>query len=193
MPSAPVIDIRRHAHDASTTCREPEPDCPVSRLLPSRSNRGVNIRENSYTSHWVERSLRAPSAVLKWPVLAWSGASSSRTSGLLIRGSWVRVLLPEPFRMRRAVLFIAVALLTMRCAATAGEEERERRSAPNRTLARAIDDVARGGAADAFRVRVEWSRGGRMVSAEMYGSGAAIWNDERAFRVAPAEIGATAK
>ncbi len=95
--------------------------------------------------------------------------------------------------MRRAVLFIAVALLTMRCAATAGEEERERRSAPNRTLARAIDDVARGGAADAFRVRVEWSRGGRMASAELYGNGAAIWNDERAFRVAPAEIGATAK
>src|SRR5436305_11200864 len=98
--------------------------------------------------------------------------------------------------MRRAVLLIAVALLTMRCAATADEEEREReerRARPNRTLARAIDDVARGGPADAFRVRVEWSRGGRMVSAELYGNGAAIWNDERAFRVTPAEIGATAK
>lgn len=95
--------------------------------------------------------------------------------------------------MRRAVLLIAVALLTMRCAATADEEERERRAAPNRTLARAIDDVARGGAANDFRVRVEWSRAGRMVSAELYGNGAGIWNDERAFRVAPAEIGATAK
>jgi hypothetical protein len=94
--------------------------------------------------------------------------------------------------MRRAVLFLAVALLTMRCA-TADEEERERRSVPNRTLARAIDDVASGGTADAFRVRVEWSRGGRMVSSELYGNGAGIWNDERAFRVAPAEIGATAK
>jgi hypothetical protein len=94
--------------------------------------------------------------------------------------------------MRRAVLFLAVALLTMRCA-TADEEERERRSVPNRTLARAIDDVASGAAANAFRVRVEWSRSGRMASAELYGNGAGIWNDERAFRVAPAEIVATAK
>jgi len=91
--------------------------------------------------------------------------------------------------MRRAILLLAVAILIIRCAATAEEEREERRrTRPNRTLANAIDDVARGGAADAFRVRVEWSRGGRMVSAEMYGSSAAIWNDERAFRVTAAGI-----
>ena len=56
--------------------------------------------------------------------------------------------------MRRAVLVLAVALLTIHCVSTAAEEERERRSVPNRTLARAIDDVASGAPADAFRVRV---------------------------------------
>ncbi len=72
--------------------------------------------------------------------------------------------------------------------------EEERRSAPNRTLAGAIAGVARGALAGSFRVRVEWARAGRMVLAELYGNDdAAIWNDERAFRVVSAEIGATAK
>jgi len=96
--------------------------------------------------------------------------------------------------MRRAVLLFAVLLLTLRCAATANEEEREHeRSRPNRPLAGAIDDIAQGSPANDFRVRVEWQRGARMVSAELYGDGAGIWNDERAFRVAPAEIVATAR
>src|SRR5256885_10840002 len=99
--------------------------------------------------------------------------------------------------MNRTALYALLGgLAVLRCTAMAESEEREReerRSAPNRTLARAIDDVARGGAADAFRVRVEWSRSGRIVSAELYGNGAGIWNDERAFRIAPAEISAAAK
>jgi hypothetical protein len=89
--------------------------------------------------------------------------------------------------MRRAAVLFAVALLTtIHCATSASDQEREeRRAAPNRTLARALS-----GPLNDFRVRVEWSRGGRMESAEFYGSGAAIWNDERAFR---AEIGEIAR
>jgi hypothetical protein len=92
--------------------------------------------------------------------------------------------------MRAGLVFLVASCLA-RCTSglVANEEEREeRRAAPNRTLARAIDDVARAGVANDFRVRVEWSRGGRMLSAELYGNGAAIWNDERAFRVTSADI-----
>jgi|ERR1051326_170880 hypothetical protein len=95
--------------------------------------------------------------------------------------------------MRRAAVFLAVALLAIHCATSADEEERERRAVPNRPLSRAIDDVANGASAADFRVRVEWQRGARMVSAELYGDGAGIWNDERAFRVTAAEIVAMAR
>jgi hypothetical protein len=94
-------------------------------------------------------------------------------------------------RMKRAALLFLVAVVVCRCTAARAEEEREReerRSRPNRSLARALDDVAHGVVTDGFRVRVEWSRSGRMVSAEIYGSGAGIWNDERAFRVTSVEI-----
>ena len=37
--------------------------------------------------------------------------------------------------------------------------------------------------ARALRVRADWLRDNRMVSAELFGSGAGIWNDEVAFRV----------
>ena len=84
--------------------------------------------------------------------------------------------------MRRVAALLAVALLiTMN--SFAGEDERERRSAPNRALARALH-----GSLDNFRTRVEWSRNGRMATAEFFGTGAGVWNDERAFRVTPAEL-----
>src|ERR1051326_301132 len=95
--------------------------------------------------------------------------------------------------MRRAAVFLAVALLAIHCATSADEEERERRAVPNRPLSRAIDDVANGASAADFRVRVEWQRGARMVSAELYGDGAGIWNDEGAFRGTAAEIVAMAR
>jgi len=88
---------------------------------------------------------------------------------------------------------LLLSLAVLQCASADEKEREERRTAPNRPLARAIDDIANGDPANDFRVRVEWQRGARMVSAELYGDGAGIWNDERAFRVAPAEVVAAAR
>jgi len=83
----------------------------------------------------------------------------------------------------------ALLILALLCCASGTDEREERRTSPNRTLARALDEIAaHGGALEAFRARVEWSRNGRMATAELYGSGAGIWNDERAFCLAAAEI-----
>ena len=44
-----------------------------------------------------------------------------------------------------------------------------------------------------LRTRVEWLRPAGMVSAEVYGSGAGVWNEERAFRLPPADVTAIAR
>lgn len=103
--------------------------------------------------------------------------------------------------MRTAAVALLALMLLGRCATGAAEseeEERERRAAKpraNRPLAVRIEARAAGGtsAAEPLRVRVDWSRNGTMTAAEMYSSGAGIWNDQRAFRMSNPEIAAVAR
>jgi hypothetical protein len=103
--------------------------------------------------------------------------------------------------MRTAAVALLALMLLGRCATGAAEseeEERERRAAkprPNRPLAVRIEARAAGGtsAAEPLRVRVDWSRNGTMTAAEMYSSGAGIWNNQRAFRMSNPEIAAVAR
>jgi hypothetical protein len=116
--------------------------------------------------------------------MAQSNCTDARSDEL--SGSAARRDYDLPVTKTGALLLLTLTLAC--CASSEGEEEREReerRSAPNRALARALN-----GPLNDFRVRVEWARGGRMQSAEFYGSGAAIWNDESAFRADIAPIAA---
>lgn len=90
---------------------------------------------------------------------------------------------------------LVLVLFAIGCASSGpgreDEEARERAAAaakPNRTLARRIAEIAGGGAAEHFRVRADWSRGDTMTSAEIFGSGAGVWNDRRVFHLSHDEV-----
>jgi hypothetical protein len=62
-------------------------------------------------------------------------------------------------------------------------------------VALAVIGCSTGGSTNAgdLRTRVEWLQPAGMVSAELYGSGAGVWNDERAFRMPPADVAEIAR
>lgn len=95
---------------------------------------------------------------------------------------------------------ITIALLllcTFACASfdDPDREREERASKPgtNQALKQRIGSMRNGAAADDLHVRVEWSRSGAMTSAELFGSHAAIFNDQVAGRVTDADLAAVVR
>jgi hypothetical protein len=89
----------------------------------------------------------------------------------------------------RCLIFIAV-LAALHCSTIDRDarEESEERPGTNEPLQRAIAQMNRGAAPSGLRVRVDWIRSGAMTTAEVYGSGAAIYGDRVAAHLADSDL-----
>jgi len=89
----------------------------------------------------------------------------------------------------RFLIFIAV-LAALHCSTIDRDarEESEERPGTNEALQRAIEQMNRGAAPSGLRVRVDWVRSGAMTTAEVYGSGAAIYDDRIAARLSGSDL-----
>jgi hypothetical protein len=89
----------------------------------------------------------------------------------------------------RCLIFIAL-IATLHCTTAAhGErEEAEERPGTNEPLERRIEQMNRGASPAGLRVRVDWLRSGAMTTAEVYGSGAGIFDDRVALHLSDSDL-----
>jgi len=92
--------------------------------------------------------------------------------------------------MRTRCLILIAILASLHCTTIDRDarEESEERPGTNEPLQRAIEQMNRGAAPSGLRVRVDWVRSGAMTTAEVYGSGAAIYDDRIAARLSDADL-----
>jgi hypothetical protein len=94
------------------------------------------------------------------------------------------------FRMRNRCLILFAVLAALHCSTMdrdAGEESEER-PGTNEPLQRAIGAMNRGASPTGLRVRVDWLRSGAMTTAEVYGTGAAIYGDQIAAHLSDSDL-----
>lgn len=92
--------------------------------------------------------------------------------------------------MRTRCLILIAILAALHCSTIDRDarEESEERPGTNEPLQRAIEQMNRGAAPSGLRVRVDWVRSGAMTTAEVYGSGAAIYDDRIAARLSDSDL-----
>jgi len=100
--------------------------------------------------------------------------------------------------MRTRCLLLIAVLVTLRCAtAVQGERQRENdadeRPGTNEPLERRIEQMNGGASAAGLRVRVDWLRSSAMTSAEVYGSGAGIFEDRVALHLSDSDLRAVVR
>jgi hypothetical protein len=98
------------------------------------------------------------------------------------------------FRMRTHCLILIAILAALRCS-TIDREAREEAERPgtNEPLERAIERMNRGASPAGLRVRVDWLRSGAMTTAEVYGTGAAIYDDRIAAHLSDSDLRAVVR
>lgn len=92
--------------------------------------------------------------------------------------------------MRTRCLILIAILAALHCSTIDRDarEESGERPGTNEPLQRAIEQMNRGAAPSGLRVRVDWVRSGAMTTAEVYGSGAAIYDDRSAARLSDSDL-----
>ena len=91
-------------------------------------------------------------------------------------------------RTRCLILLAIVATLHCSTAAQAERKDADERPGTNVPLERAIERMNRGASPAGLRVRVDWVRSGVMTTAEVYGSGAAIYDDRIAAHLSGSDL-----
>jgi len=94
--------------------------------------------------------------------------------------------------MHRRFVIVLALLATLHCATASHDaherEEAAERPGTNEPLERRIEQMNRGGSMAGLRIRVDWLRSGAMTSAEVYGSGAGIYDDRVALHISEAGL-----
>jgi hypothetical protein len=92
--------------------------------------------------------------------------------------------------MRTRCLILIALVAAVHCATIDRDarEEAEERPGTNEPLQRDIAQMNRGAAPAGLRVRVDWLRSGAMTTAEVYGSGAAIYDDRIAMHLSDSDL-----
>jgi hypothetical protein len=96
--------------------------------------------------------------------------------------------------MRTRCLILIAILAALRCS-TIDRDAREDAERPgtNEPLERAIKQMNGGASPAGLRVRVDWLRSGAMTTAEVYGSGAAIYDDRIATHLSESDLRAVVR
>jgi hypothetical protein len=96
-------------------------------------------------------------------------------------------------RTRRLILIAILAALHCSTMDRDAREESDERPGTNEALQRAIQQINGGAPPAGLRIRVDWLRSGAMTSAEVYGTGVAIYEDRVAARLSESDLRAIAR
>jgi hypothetical protein len=96
------------------------------------------------------------------------------------------------FRMCTCCLILIAVVATLHCSSIDGAAREpgdpDERPGTNEPLERRIEQMNRGASPSGLRVRVDWLRSGAMTTAEVYGSGAAIYDDRIAAHLSESDL-----